>query len=532
MLPPRLTDPIVALRRVTLLPPWLRRLDVAVGRRINARHAHPAVDRGYARLSRAADRGVLWFSIAAVLVVVRSRRAGLRGVASLTVASILANLVGKKLFGGERPLLKDVPVGRHLKKSPTSPSFPSGHSASAAAFATGVALESPRAALAIGPVAGGVAYSRLHTGAHWFSDVVGGIAIGMAVALLGKVLVPARRTPKRAARSGGTDIALPAAPDGEGVFFVLNPSSGQAVSRPDPAPLIAQRLPRARVHQLDEGEDLAVTVRAAVASARPPRVLGVCGGDGTVAVVAHSAREARLPLLVLPGGTFNHFARTAGVETFDDAIDALQTGEGVRVDVAELTFGDAAPVTVLNAAAVGIYPDFVAEREKLERRLDKRVAALLAAVRVLRTADPVEVTVDGRPTRLWSLFAGVNRNYPYTVAPLQRRRLDDGLLDVRVLHAGTTWHAVALLSIGRHTSAVLRRLRLLPGPAVLEAFTEDALTVVVRPRQGQPPGFAHDGEVAPGVPDAPTGEAPEGGYVSTLRIVPGGLDVYSPRPAR
>ena len=143
------------------------------------------------RLSHAADRGVLCFSTAVVLVLLGRRRAALRGVLSLTAASILANLVGKQVFGGDRPLLEDIPIGRHLRMHPTSGSFPSVHSANAAAFATGVALES-RAGLALTPAAIGVAYSRLHTGAHWLSDVVGGIVLGMTVAAVGKGLVPAR----------------------------------------------------------------------------------------------------------------------------------------------------------------------------------------------------------------------------------------------------------------------------------------------------------------------------------------------------
>ncbi|HYI33249.1 MAG TPA: phosphatase PAP2 family protein, partial [Glaciibacter sp.] len=151
--PSRLRHPNVALRRRQVLPAWVRRLDVAAARRINARHTHPRVDVGYARLSNAANRSVLWFSIAAGLVILGRHRAAARGSASLIVSSILANLVGKQVFGGDRPLLKDIPVGRRLKNMPTSPSFPSGHSASAAAFATGVALEAPRIGLVVAPVA-------------------------------------------------------------------------------------------------------------------------------------------------------------------------------------------------------------------------------------------------------------------------------------------------------------------------------------------------------------------------------------------
>src|SRR5690554_6138196 len=108
------------------MPLWVRRLDAAAGHRVNARKTHPLVDRGYARLSRSANRGALWFTIAGVLLVFGRPRAAIRGSASLLAASILANLVGKQIFGGDRPLLKNIPIGRQLKRSPTSGSFPSG----------------------------------------------------------------------------------------------------------------------------------------------------------------------------------------------------------------------------------------------------------------------------------------------------------------------------------------------------------------------------------------------------------------------
>lgn len=523
MAPRPLSTARVALRRIALLPAVVRRLDARVGRRINARRTVPAVDRGYARLSRAADRSVLWFVVALVLVVAGQHRAALRGAASLTAASAIANLVGKQLFGGDRPLLKDIPVGRRLRTPPTTPSFPSGHAASAAGFVTGVALESRRTGLALVPAAVAVAYSRLHTGAHWFSDVVGGVAIGTAVAVAGRALVPARPAPRPAERIGGADVTLPASADGSGVLVVLNPFSGADVDRPDAGEYLADRLPRARVHPLGEDDDLELLVRHALASADPPRVLGVSGGDGTVSAVAHVARLVGLPLLVLPGGTFNHFARAAGVGSFDDAIEALAGGQGVRVDVAEIGIGEGSPVTVLNAASVGVYPDFVATRQRLQARLDKWAAGIIAAVLVIGRADPVAVVIDGRRDEVWSLVVGVDRSHPETIAPLQRIRLDGGLLDVRVLHGGPRLRAAASLAFGRRTSAVLRRLHLLPRDAV-EAFTAESVTIVVHPAGDQPTGLAHDGEVSLDVP----GGDEDGGFTSTVRVVPGGLEVYSP----
>lgn len=498
-------------------------MDAAAARRINARRTHPAVDRGYARLSHAADRSVLWFSIAAVLVVIGRRPAALRGSASLIVASILANLVGKNVFGGDRPLLKDIPVGRRLKAMPTTPSFPSGHSASASAFATGVSLESPGIGMAVAPTAAAVAYSRLHTGAHWLSDVVGGTVLGIAVGFAGKVLVPTKAGPERPTREGGTEVSLPALRDGTGALIVVNPGSGASTIRANPIDRITERLPNARLHSLDQDEDLVATLRGILDSNERPRVLGVCGGDGTVAVVADLAREAGLPFLVLPGGTFNHFARTAGLESIDEAIDALQAGEGLQADVAELTVDDDAPITVLNAASVGIYPAFVAEREKWEKPLGKWIAALIAAIRVVSTSDPADVEVDGRPMRVWSLYIGVNRSHRETIAPLQRRRLDDGLLDVRMLAAVSRVRAIGALAFGRRASAVARTLlRLSPS---LEEYTTDSVTVAVRARNGSAAGFAHDGEVWELAPD---GEEPSTGYVAQVRLIQNGITVYTP----
>ncbi|WP_308164618.1 phosphatase PAP2 family protein [Agromyces sp. ISL-38] len=515
----------VAVRRTRILPHWLRRADAAVGRAVNGRHAHPAVDRFWGRLSGFADKGVLWWTLAGVLAVTRRRRTAARGLLSLLVASALTNVIAKKVFGGDRPLLADVPIGRHLPKPPITPSFPSGHSASGAAFATGVALESPRLGAAIVPVALGVGYSRLHTGAHWISDVVGGLALGATVAAAGALLVRPQPGVAPGPPPTGEDRPLPAAPDGEGVFVVVNRSSGTSVMRFDPTAVIAERLPRAELHELHD-ETAAEAVHRALARSDPPRILGVCGGDGSVAAVAHEARAAGLPLFVVPGGTFNHFARTAGAASVDLAVDALQRGEGVRADVAELAFGDEPPITVLNTASVGVYPDFVAERERLEERYGKWPAALISAVRVLMGSEPVTIVMNGRRARVWTLFVGVGANDPGTPAPLQRRRLDGGVLDVRMLHAGSRARAAASLAFGRRTSAMLRRLRLLPER--IESFRTESLEVIVRPRHGQPPGFAHDGEVSLEAAEEASAELAVPGYRTTLQIVPAALDVYRP----
>ncbi|HEX6955604.1 MAG TPA: phosphatase PAP2 family protein [Agromyces sp.] len=517
----------VAARRARLLPPWVKRADAAAARRVNGWHSHPRIDRFWSRLTGFADKGVLWFTIAGVLAVVGRRRAAARGILSLMAASALTNLIAKRVFGGDRPALEDIPIGRRLPVQPSSRTFPSGHSASAAAFATGVAFEAPRVGAALAPAALGVAYSRLHVGAHWLSDVAGGLALGAGVATVGAAVVRPRPGPPAPPLPAGADRELPASPDGEGVFVVVNRSSGTSIVRADPIEVLRERLPRAEVRILDADEDLATVVRDALARPVPPRILGVCGGDGSVAAVAHEARHAGVPLLVVPGGTFNHFARTAGVSSPEVAVDALQRGEGVRADVAELAFGEAEPITVINAASVGVYPDFVAAREVLQRRLrNKWLAGLVAAERVLRRAEPTAIVIEGRRTQVWTLFVGVGRNDHDTPAPLQRQHLDDGLLEVRLLHAGSRLHAIASLAFGRRSAGVLRRLRLIPERVA--SFTATEVSVDVRPRRGQAPGFAHDGEVALDGPAAASAHLSAPGYRTTIRLVPGAVDVYRP----
>src|SRR3984957_15586511 len=141
----------------------------------------PALDVAMRRLSNSANRSLLWLGIAGGLSLTgpAGRRAAARGLLAIGVTSAVVNLGVKPLSTRHRPDRTGAGVpDRRQVSMPSSTSFPSGHSASAFAFATAVSRDNPWLAIAIQFLAGGVAYSRVHTGVHYPGDTVAGALIG------------------------------------------------------------------------------------------------------------------------------------------------------------------------------------------------------------------------------------------------------------------------------------------------------------------------------------------------------------------
>lgn len=444
-----------------------------------ARRESAVLDRTLPALTHSADHGLLWFAVAGVLAVTGQRRAAVRALTSLALASTVANIPAKHAARRTRPLLTPVPLPRQLLRQPTTSSFPSGHSASAAAFALGVALEQPRLAAPVGLLASGVAYGRVHTGVHYPGDVFAGIALGSACALAVKRVWPAK--PSRPA--AGTEVEVPALPDGEGLVVVVNEGGGSAELADDLEKLLAERMPSAEVIRVED--DLETALKDAAGRAR---VLGAMGGDGTMNCAAGIALEAGIPLAVFPGGTLNHFAGELGIGGFEDVVEAVRSGTAAQVSVGSALV-DGEGLYFLNTFAVGVYPELVREREKHEERLGKWPSMLLATVRVMRRAERIRVTVDGAERSLWTLFAGNGHYHPAGFAPSWRERMDDGCIDVRMIDAARPF------SRSRLTLAVLG------GQLGRSRVYEERVVGRMRVRVGERVQIARDGEVCDGPQD-------------------------------
>jgi membrane-associated phospholipid phosphatase len=153
-----------------------------------ARTPTGALDGPVRRLSGAADRSRVWLAIAAVVAAVggrRGRRAALEGVVAIAVTSATVNLGLKPIARRRRPDRAQPALfeGRHVPM-PRSASFPSGHAASAFAFAYAVGRHLPVLTVPMRLLAVAVAYSRVHTGVHYPGDVVIGSVAGAGTAAM------------------------------------------------------------------------------------------------------------------------------------------------------------------------------------------------------------------------------------------------------------------------------------------------------------------------------------------------------------
>ena len=214
------------------------------------------------------------------------------------------------------------------------------------------------------------------------------------------------------------------------VLFINPRSGGGKAARVSLAEVARERSIEPVV--LTPGDDLGALVEEAVADGAD--ALGMAGGDGSLGVVASAACAHGLPLICVPAGTRNHFARDLGVSPKDlvGALDAFTEPIERSIDVGEV---NGRPF--LNNVSLGVYGAAVQRasyRNAKARTLFETGAEVLGPSAELPTAslvddlgvvhtDPVVVLVSNNPYAL-----------ERPLAPGMRPALDSGLMGVLVLH--------------------------------------------------------------------------------------------------
>ena len=371
--------------------------------------------RTFRRRPGALERTRPWFWVAVAVLMYatgrpQARRASLRGLLSMAVARVLSLLPPSR--------------GRHADE------------AAAGAFVTAAALEIPATA------ALGLAELALNYDNH--DDIperLGAVAFGAGIAAASTRLwpVPGRLGPV------APKVWLPehAEPNeyGEGLTIVANSESGNGDGLSEVIEELREAFPKAEIVEIEmhNGDEMRKVLDEAVGNGAV--ALGVVGGDGSINVAAQVAIESQRALMVVPGGTLNHLATGVGVETVADAVEAVKSGEAAGIDVATID-----GKVFLNTASFGSYVALVDARERLEGRIGKWPAVVVALIRVLRKAEPVEVEIDGEKKKIWMAFIGNCHYRPSGFAPAWRERLDDRKIDFRYVSGDEPWSRTRLVA--------------------------------------------------------------------------------------
>lgn len=163
-------------------------------------------------------------------------------------------------------------------------------------------------------------------------------------------------------------------------------------------------------------------------------VVGVAGGDGSLAPGAELALARDIPFVPVPLGTRNHFARDLGFDR-DDPVAALAAFDGPekRIDV-----GVVNGRLFLNNVSLGIYAAAVHD-PAYEKRRDVALRRMLAAALRLRRA-PLRLDVNGEDRAVLVLVIGNNEYRLSSLADLGnvggRERLDGGVLHAYSVERG------------------------------------------------------------------------------------------------
>jgi diacylglycerol kinase family enzyme len=207
-----------------------------------------------------------------------------------------------------------------------------------------------------------------------------------------------------------------------GVIF-FNPAAGNGSVEEDD---LREHFSGHRVEAC-EPDDIGDQITEALAGR--PQFIGVSGGDGTIRAAAEAMGGTGVPLLVIPSGTRNHFAKELGIVDLDAAVAAIG---GTTRDV---DLGGVNGRCFVNNSSLGLYPKIVVRREAHERRLPKGIANIVATYEQLRHGRRMRVRFDGDEHDAWMVFVGNGRYGESLLALMSREALDDHILDIRLVRA-------------------------------------------------------------------------------------------------
>lgn len=195
------------------------------------------------------------------------------------------------------------------------------------------------------------------------------------------------------------------------------------------------------------------------ALATAPDLVLLFGGDGTLQRHLEALIAAQTPVLMIPTGSGNDFARACGTYPSEDAFDALAAfaaGDGAvqTVDIGELRFNDGSRKLFSCCANIGLDADAARRAASLPDLVKAAGGYFIAGLfsLIFYQLGRIMLRTNGKHLSEDAWFVSISNTPSYggglKIAP--QARLDDGKLDI------TYARGISRFALARHYPKILR----------------------------------------------------------------------------
>lgn len=159
------------------------------------------MDLFWTSITHLGDEGIFCIAVGLILCIFKkTRKLGFAALIALGFASVMNSIVLKDLFDRARPYIMDASYWKNVATDgwvytmpfeslkENSVSFPSGHTASSFAFATGIFYIDKKKGIFPLILAALIGFSRIYIHVHYPSDVLGGVITGIVFGLIACVI--------------------------------------------------------------------------------------------------------------------------------------------------------------------------------------------------------------------------------------------------------------------------------------------------------------------------------------------------------
>lgn len=286
-----------------------------------------------------------------------------------------------------------------------------------------------------------MAVDRWALGAHWFSDIVGGVLWGLTAALLALLICRVDLYPEPASAEQRAPEPTPGAgvdePEPPRAAVIYNPTKVTDV--PTFMRHVEYELERRgwrRAIWLETTAEDPGYEMAAIAKRKQVDLVIGAGGDGTVRVIAAGLAGTGIPFGLVAAGTGNLLARNMGIPL--DEVRALEVafdGADRPIDLIRVQVDGQEQEYACAFAGIGIDAEIVTADEGLKKAIGSSAYVVTAAQHTDHVPINARISVDDGPrvqTRAHMVLVGNVGVLQGGLQLIPEASPDDGVLDLLV----------------------------------------------------------------------------------------------------